>query len=888
MPSDYTTDAYKELIYSHPDWHNTVLDYEIHFAKNLYDSPMVKQTAHDVLVKLSSMLNAYYGLKENGQANPMANQPVEQQADDLNALQTIAATVSGEKPIPTKYLQEGLLIDSNDRSGGGQIGNRLVEENPQTPEAIEAGEQENIQMLDDTINKDGTLREQMTLLYNGMFRNGGRNKQQIANSHSLKNMMVNITPEDVAKMSQIGELAGNEQLRNLSIDFDILNEQDARNNKDDIFDTTRIAIDLKKAVDKKKGRGNKLTRFFAGIGRFFSAHFTSGRSKKSKKEQIGLGEEYYNNLGIPLSEREARFGIQEEKDAQGNVTSRKLLWKEGQAYNKMKKPIDGAGMLAIAGTSGTTLRMLGAYRLMGAKKTDLLYFRLALMAWMVTSQDHSIAEIIRGSHNAGVKGFEDMSEAATMYQTIDPLSTAEIRENYAPNHKFPHEIIYLKMMEDLSRERKTMDTKQNQQIVELYKEKGIDLDEKAKNYHILKDKLIVYGQQLDGLDEQVEEMKAVIDSWPDEPESMNEVYERRAYVDAYNDIVEQRSEIVTGMEEAEAEKNEIGALLETAGYQHEHVDREYALYSPIVYARATESFERLISMETADLDAGDVALDIYTTEAYNVMNKSEKFGRTIGNYALKHGKAPYWNSDQFKNERKNGKLLDRISDMLRLSYRISQDALLERTKVSEEQYNQFMDERGEDAPDYERGVAYQDAHVAYTKPVYRGEIMSGTLGGSVGGEFETKKLTSTTTDFNVGLKFIKDIVERGDAKEDNMCLSEYILNGSGGVLLSSITSMEGEDEVLLPMGLRFRVDHAAEFARGNTETQEVKYESELSPEQLGSSDWDLKFKYVRLVEVPGEHAKKETIRKKKQSKRDAYRAKLMNRANNVQQVQQVS
>ena len=118
----------------------------------------------------------------------------------------------------------------------------------------------------------------------------------------------------------------------------------------------------------------------------------------------------------------------------------------------MDTPVTAEGMLQTAGPSGTTLRMLGAYRLLGAGKTDLLNFRLALIAWMVSSRDHSIYEILKGSHNAGVKGREDLSEAANMYRTIDPLFEDLIREEFAPNRRFPHETIYLKMVDQQAKD----------------------------------------------------------------------------------------------------------------------------------------------------------------------------------------------------------------------------------------------------------------------------------------------------------------------------------------------------------------------------------------------------------------------------------------------------
>lgn len=284
---------------------------------------------------------------------------------------------------------------------------------------------------------NGNLREQMTMLYNGMFINGGKNREEIEESQSLKNLLLNITEEDQAKMNEMGTES--------HIRFDLLREMGHYEKKEDLFDTYSMARDLKRGKDKIKGKGNWFTRWASGIKRAFSAAFSSKftRSTKKKAEQTGLGREHYERLGIGLSQREMANGL----DENGN-----LKWKEGQAYFRMDTPVTAEGMLQTAGPSGTTLRMLGAYRLLGAGKTDLMNFRLALIAWMVSSRDHSIYEILKGSHNAGVKGREDLSEAANMYRTIDPLFEDLIREEFAPNRRFPHETIYLKMVDQQAKD----------------------------------------------------------------------------------------------------------------------------------------------------------------------------------------------------------------------------------------------------------------------------------------------------------------------------------------------------------------------------------------------------------------------------------------------------
>ena len=432
MGDSYEKDAYK-IIYQHPDWQSTAQEYEDKFAANLYNYSPVRQTASMALTKLSQMLVSYYRVKNLNQ----------EQAEDLAAVGQVAEQVSGRTPDDWKVL-EGALLQRNSGSGAGQIGRfelgdyvgeserkRLGVEDENYPlfqPDADLLNQENIQDVFD----NGNLREQMTMLYNGMFVNGGRNKEEIAESRSLKNLLLNITEEDQEKMNAMGTES--------NVRFDLLREMGQYEKKEDLFDTYSMARDLKRGKDKIKGRGNRFTRWAAGIRRAFSAALSSKftRSTKKKKDQAGLGLEHYKRLGIGLSQREMSNGL----DENGN-----LKWKEGQAYFRMDTPVTADGMLQTAGPSGTTLRMLGAYRLLGANKNDLLNFRLALIAWMVSSRDHSLYEILVGSHNAGVKGREDISEAANMYRTVDPLNEDMIREYFAPNRRFPHETIYLKMVD---------------------------------------------------------------------------------------------------------------------------------------------------------------------------------------------------------------------------------------------------------------------------------------------------------------------------------------------------------------------------------------------------------------------------------------------------------
>lgn len=477
MAESYTKEAYKQ-IYEHPQWKKTATEFEDRFAANLYKTPYVQEAARTALSRISNMLTAYYTIRDK-------QQELGKKELDIEALTDVAGIIMGKKvnggdgKTAPEALQGRKILEDNLLSkdvGAGQIGvasgtQNMEELKKQLRDAgvpndtIEAvidknkSDAENVEQLAHLLNQknienvtygDGNLREQMTMLFNAMVLKGGRSAGQIQQSRSMKNMLLNINETDVEQMRMVGAIIhgqdssgvkfGEDQLTTANIDFQDLREMENYKKKGDIVDSFSMARDLGRAEDKRKGRGNAVSRWWQGIMRGFNATMIRvfGMKRKQESEQIGLGEDHYNQLGLQLSSREAAHGRNKEG---------KLGWKEGQAFFKPKKEITAGGMLQTAGPSGTTLRMLGAYKLLGATKAELLHFRLALIAWMGSSRDHSLYEILVGSRNAGVSGKEDLTEAATMYQTIDPLSLDEIREQ-SPEGRLPHETVYQIMMQE--------------------------------------------------------------------------------------------------------------------------------------------------------------------------------------------------------------------------------------------------------------------------------------------------------------------------------------------------------------------------------------------------------------------------------------------------------
>ena len=445
MGKDFTNGAY-EAIYTHPRWKEEATKYEENLAAKLFHMSYTKNAVKTALGKISRILTGYYG--DGGKSlNAREEETVENAAGITNL-----AELFGEQggPIPVnKTLVTALMQERRDNSSAGQVNKVMAGDNKENDEKYtqEEADQANMETLDAIMNKDGNLREQMTLLYNGMFINGGRSSKQIKSGTSFKGLLMNISRKQAGK-------SNSEALR--GINFDLLEGLDQYKKGKDVFDTYSMARDLETRSEKIQGKGNAVSRWFRSIKRRWSSSVYNFFHRKKREQplvegEVGLGLNHYERLGIGLSDREKAFAYTtSENETDGK---KRLRWKEGQVWTKMKKDLTANGMLQLTGPSGTTLRMLGAYRLMGASQKELLDFRLALIAWMVSSHDHSLYEILQGSHNAGVRGTESLKEPAVMYTNIDPLDTQMLRDNFAENKQFPHEVIFKMQLDELKAER---------------------------------------------------------------------------------------------------------------------------------------------------------------------------------------------------------------------------------------------------------------------------------------------------------------------------------------------------------------------------------------------------------------------------------------------------
>ncbi|WP_083700323.1 DUF4157 domain-containing protein [Shewanella sp. UCD-KL12] len=130
--------------------------------------------------------------------------------------------------------------------------------------------------------------------------------------------------------------------------------------------------------------------------------------------------------------------------------SKNLPWEEGGtrfAPNPdnawVNKAIHELKMPVVAGPSGTTDRMLRALKFLG-NPVSPVNFRLSLLGWMLTSNDHSFHEIMAVSKSFGLS----YDEGTYAYHNIMPLSIPDLRQHVCDNRMFPDELVYYSHLND--------------------------------------------------------------------------------------------------------------------------------------------------------------------------------------------------------------------------------------------------------------------------------------------------------------------------------------------------------------------------------------------------------------------------------------------------------
>ena len=765
MGESFTKEAY-EIIYKHPRWRQEAEKYEDQLASKLFHMSYTKAAVKTAMGKISRILTSYYG---DGEREPQGQE--QQNVEAAGSLADFAELFNGEDADirVNKTLVEALMQGRRDNSGAGQVrkiqaGDERGDGTQFTQEQADAANKKN---LNDIINVNGNLREQMTLLYNGMFINGGHTKEQIANGTSFKGVMQGITREKGMLSPYL-----------MHIDYDLLEGQSRYQSGEDVFDTKSMAMDLERRTEELQGKGTRLSRWWRGIKRIWNATVNNSLLRKKRNHALvegekGLGLEHYERLGIAPSTRERRFAML--KDDEGRD---KLQWKEGAAYFQIDKAVTAKGMLQTAGASGTTLRMLGAYRLMGASQKELLDFRLALIAWMVSSHDHSLYEILEGSHNAGVRGKESLDEAAVMYTNIDPLDTETLRENFAVDKQFPHETVYKIQLNELKEAREEHERKIGR--TEERKDKILQSDSFKEQSDLIGEMLRTRKSDLKALERKVTNLSKKLLLDPSK---------------AFRNDTDgsQRRKAVEEMEAAKKKMISLKEDIELISEKHQQVNGnrqkvellpELTLFAKSAVTQGTDAMA---------LQAQDLALNIYTTGAYMTMNVGSKWGGMLGKMKLKDSRVDekkfgsYQSS--YKAETQDDKLLNQIFEMTRVSARMAQDALEERG--------------GREA---QEGVTEADYLHAAKVNTFRGEKSSGGSYQMQGQEYDTRALTSTSKRMEKALMYFGKSVE--NAGYDKSVLALYQLTGKGAVDITQLSKVANEEEVLVPSGTTFRVEKA--------------------------------------------------------------------------------
>jgi hypothetical protein len=197
------------------------------------------------------------------------------------------------------------------------------------------------------------------------------------------------------------------------------------------------------AKDLYRDPGNPLDR------KHFSTFKRRGETRTKAPDDEQYSQRTVGDLereSTELSLREKRFMYPDKysgADRDAVDPSEPVKWKEGGTYWKInpdnkwvKKCRDKLHMPVTAGPSGTALRMFQVWEFVG-KPTSAAHFRLALLGWMITSNDHSFHEIMLTSAEYGLP----YTPGLDAYRNIEPFTAKELRAIAAPEG-FPDEQDY--------------------------------------------------------------------------------------------------------------------------------------------------------------------------------------------------------------------------------------------------------------------------------------------------------------------------------------------------------------------------------------------------------------------------------------------------------------
>ena len=426
-----------------------------------------------------------------------------------------------------------------------------------------------------------------------------------------------------------------------------------------------------------------------------------------------------------------------------------------------------------------------------------------------------------------------------MYTDIDPLDTETLRENFAQDKQFPHEIIYKMELNELKQAREANEHKNGRSAERA--DRILEKDSLTEQGTIIKQLLTERNTELRKLKSQNVRLINQLLRMPSNAQT-EDVRQRTG-----EELMQVQKNIYflqNDIEQIEAKNKAVNEKKQKA-----EVLPELTLFANSGVTKGTDAMA---------MRAQDLALNIYTTGAYMTMNVGSKWGGMFGKMKLKDSRVDekkfgsYQSS--YKAETKNGALLDQIYDMTRVSARMAQDAL---------------EERG--AREVDKDSKEADYLHATKVNTFRGEKNSGGGYQTVGQEYDTRALTSTSKRMEKALMYFGKSVEK--AGYDNSVLALYQLTGKGAVDITQLSKVANEEEVLIPFGTRFRVEKTLVK---NVSVEALKKGSDnLTPDAVSDEavaqefvlNEDGKVNYggikhvnvVKLVEVDGPGARRRRI-----------------------------
>lgn len=341
-----------------------------------------------------------------------------------------------ENATRLRFLQNTFAHDESPQSSG-QIGNNMgqyidfVVDNNMPSDGND---------IEDVYEAPGNLREKMTAFYNACLFNA--DKVHGDRCKGIVNYKMYMHEVFVDKYNQIkddyeGLPEGSSEKESLKNRYETLKNA----SENDFFDYRFLfAINKDKTIDFK--------RDYCIIKR---KHNVTPLHKLGFQNDLGKG--------LEPSAREIYYQYEKSRSRKyseiingGDV----IVIDEPSSENNVQQMLDN-GFNLTGGISCTAARLLMSCMWMQMSNEQLLDFRMALFGWMIPNNDHSLYEILKGSHIVGIFGRENMDNADTMDRTVSPLDEETLRDKvcdeYDGQKLFPLEIAIMQVNnEDLDPE----------------------------------------------------------------------------------------------------------------------------------------------------------------------------------------------------------------------------------------------------------------------------------------------------------------------------------------------------------------------------------------------------------------------------------------------------